>query len=90
MIISLTTKVNIDGYLTLAVSLFVIYSGIKLTFETCNILLGEKPDAKIIEDFVSLVKNSPGVLGIHDLEMHCYGPGNIHASVHVVISRQNR
>ena len=86
LIISLTTKVNIDGYLTLAVSLFVIYSGIKLTFETCNILLGEKPDAKIIEDFVSLVKNSPGVLGIHDLEMHCYGPGNIHASVHVEVN----
>ena len=36
LIISLTTKVNIDGYLTLAVSLFVIYSGIKLTFETVS------------------------------------------------------
>ena len=85
LIISLTTKVNIDGYLALAVSLFVIYSGIKLTVETGKILLGEKPDQDLIRNFAELIKSCPGVLGLHDLEMHCYGPGNIHASVHIEV-----
>lgn len=84
-IVSLTTGFNIDGYLATAVSLFVIFSGIKLTVETCNILLGEKPDKKIVKEFVDLVKNCPGVIGIHDLEMHCYGPNFIHASVHIEV-----
>lgn len=84
-IISLVTGYNIDGYLATGVSIFVIFSGIKLTIETCNILLGEKPDKKIVKEFVDLIKKCPGVIGIHDLEMHCYGPNFIHASVHIEV-----
>lgn len=85
LIVSLTVKYNIDGYLALAVSLFVIFSGAKLTFETGKILLGEKPDPQLVRRFVDLVKNCPGVIGMHDLEMHCYGPGIVHASVHIEV-----
>lgn len=85
ILIGYFTKVNIDGYVGALVALLVIYSGLSMAWQSVQILIGEKPDEKIVAKFVELVKNSAGVLGIHDLEMHCYGPHVIHAVIHVEV-----
>mgnify|MGYP000162967898 FL=1 len=44
----------------------------------------------IIDKFIAIIKQYPSVLGMHDLEMHCYGAHKIYASIHVEVdSRQN-
>ena len=81
-------SLQIDGYIGLAVALFIIYSGIGVAKETISPLLGEKADSKLIDDISRLITSHEKVLGIHDLLVHDYGPGRCYASVHVEISAQ--
>lgn len=80
--------VNVDGYAALAVSLFILYSGIRLTGETVSPLLGKKADDELIDKITTLVLAHEQVLGIHDLLIHDYGPGKCYASVHAEMSAQ--
>ena len=79
------TGVNIDGYMGCLVALFIIWAGIQLVRETSSPLLGEAPDQEMVEEILELVLREPGVLGVHDLMVHNYGPGKVFASVHVEV-----
>jgi len=79
------TKINIDGYVGMGVSILIIYSGLKMIRETAGPLLGQSPDPKIVKDIADLVQSEKGVIGIHDLIVHDYGPGHIFASVHIEV-----
>lgn len=76
---------RIDGILALVVALFIIITGFKILIQTGDILLGEKPSQETIDTFVKFIRSSDGILGVHDLEMHCYGPNAIFASIHVEV-----
>ena len=81
----LVTRLYADGYIGLAVGVFILYSGLKLVRETAGPLLGQAPDPELVSDIVALAKRPPEVIGIHDLIVHNYGPGNIFASVHIEV-----
>lgn len=76
---------NVDGYMGLLVALFIIYSGIMLIKETSSPLLGQAPDPHLVKEIEDLVTNNQGVMGIHDLVVHDYGPGRIFASIHIEV-----
>ena len=75
----------IDGYLGVLVGLFIIYSGVKLIFETSDPLISEKIDEELVKEFIEFIKNSDNILGIHDLQIHAYGPNNYFATLHVEV-----
>ena len=75
----------IDGYMGVLVALFIIWSGIGLVKETISPLLGEAPDSELVRQIETITMGYEGVLGIHDLEVHNYGPGKIFASVHIEV-----
>lgn len=77
---------KIDGYVGLAVALFIIYSGIGIAKETISPLLGKKADEKLVKDISELVLSHNKIIGMHDLLVHDYGPGNCFASVHAELS----
>jgi len=77
--------INIDGFVGIAVGLFIIYSGFQLVKETAGPLLGQSPDPKTVQEITHLVLEHEGVLGIHDLIIHDYGPGHIFATVHIEV-----
>ncbi len=79
------TGINIDGYMGLAVSLFIIISSILLIKETIEPLLGTAPDAEFVEKVKSKILSYPGVLGIHDLMVHNYGAAHSFIMVHVEV-----
>ena len=79
-------ELNLDGYIGLAVSLFIIYSGISLAKETISPLLGQRADRETVEDLSRLILSHDKVLGIHDLLIHDYGSGQRYASVHMELS----
>ncbi len=85
VIVSHFTGFDIDGYMGVLVALFIMYSGIMLIKETSSPLLGQAPDPKLVKDIEENILSFPGVLGVHDLVVHDYGPGNIFASVHVEV-----
>ena len=74
---------KIDGWMGLAVALFILYSGVMLARETISPLLGENASPELKEQIAQLVSSVPEVLGYHDLMVHDYGPGQRFASMHV-------
>ncbi len=82
-VIELLTQWRIDGYMGLAVALFILYSGAMLAKDTISPLLGETASPELRELIISVVTAQPKVLGYHDLMVHDYGPGQRFASMHV-------
>lgn len=83
IIIKLTDFVILDAVAGLLISLFIMVSGLKLANETLSPLLGEAPNQELVNDTLKRLKCYEGVLGVHDLMVHDYGPGRCFASVHV-------
>ncbi len=79
------TGLQTDGYMGCLVALFIVWSGVQLVRETTSPLLGEAPDESLVKAITDTVKQEPGVLGMHDLMVHNYGPGKIFASIHVEV-----
>ncbi|MBE6070374.1 MAG: cation transporter [Clostridium butyricum] len=79
------TTFPIDGYIGLAVALFIVYSGFTLVKDTINPLLGEAPDHELVEAIKEKVLSYDNILGTHDLIIHNYGPGKCMASIHAEI-----
>ena len=63
--------------------MFILYSGFNMVKETISPLLGQQADAELVEKINVLVLSHEGVLGVHDLLVHDYGPGNQFASLHI-------
>lgn len=84
-IVSYYTKINLDGYFGVAVAIVIIIQGIKLMISTFNPLLGEKADKKMVLEIAKAIKSYDGVLGIHDMIIHNYGPNKFFVSVHVEV-----
>lgn len=76
------TSLNLDGFLGLAVAIFIVISGVKLIMETGNPLLGMAPDEKLVRTIYEKILSYDGIFGIHDLTVHNYGEGKCFASVH--------
>ena len=78
--------VNIDGYMGLAVSLFIAVSSLMLIKDTVSPLLGEPPTKEFVENVRKKLLSYEGVLGIHDLMVHNYGAtSSTYVSVHVEV-----
>ena len=77
---------NLDGYLGVAVALFILYSGINLVKDTIDPLIGVTPDKELIQKISNDILNYEGVLGIHDLLCHMYGKTRCFISLHVEVS----
>ncbi|MBR0164364.1 MAG: cation transporter [Lachnospiraceae bacterium] len=83
-LIEYMTGVYIDGFAGLLVSVLIILSCIQIARETISPLLGENADPETVHLLSEkILKSDPRVLGIHDLMVHDYGPGQRFATVHV-------
>jgi cation diffusion facilitator family transporter len=74
---------QIDGYMGLAVAIFILYSGIDMAKNTISPLLGEAAGPELREQILDQLRATQDVLGWHDLMVHDYGPGRRFASIHV-------
>ncbi len=75
---------NIDGPAGLFVSLLIAWSAISIIREMVTLLIGSKPPAELTETIIErILETDRRILGVHDLIVHNYGPGRIHATAHV-------
>ena len=74
---------RLDGLMGLGVAAFILYSGAALVRDTINPLLGAAPDPELVEHIEKKAMSYPGVLGVHDLMIHDYGPGSRLVSFHL-------
>ena len=81
-------SLSIDGYAGIAVSAFILFSGLKAAKETIDLLLGTPPSKEFIEEIYTLALSHEEVLGIHDVVVHDYGPGRQFVSFHAEVSAE--
>jgi cation diffusion facilitator family transporter len=75
----------LDGYLGALMACFVAFSGIKMIKETSDPLIGKAADKNLVKKVVDEIKTKDGVLGIHDVMCHMYGPTKVFMSLHVEV-----
>lgn len=75
----------IDSSVSLVLSLFVLYSGIKMIKETMSPLIGKAPELKNVEEIKENVKKISGVIGVHDMIFHSYGPTKNYLTLHIEV-----
>ncbi len=85
LVASLFTDAPIDGIMGIVVSIFILLSGYGIIKETVDQLLGQPADEELVNSIKELVEESAYAIGMHDLIIHCYGPGNLIGSVHVEV-----
>ena len=81
----LYTNLPVDGIMGLVVSLFIFKSGIDIVKDTVDNLLGKPVDSDIVYAIKEMVGESDKIIGIHDLVVHNYGPGNMIGSLHAEV-----
>ena len=79
------TTIPIDGWVGMLVAIFITISGVKLIMETGSPLLGQAPDPQMVRELEEKITAYDGVIGIHDLQVHNYGPGRVFATVHAEV-----
>lgn len=87
-LLSLWLPMSIDGYVGVAVALFVLWAGFSVMRETVSPLLGQAPDETLVLDVKRTVMGYDGVVGVHDLMIHSYGPGRMVMSLHAEVPCQ--
>lgn len=78
-------NIYLDGYMGVLVSIFILVSGIKLVKETISPLIGEAPSKEFITEVANKIMDYDGILGIHDLVIHTYGPAKTFVTVHAEV-----
>ena len=88
-IVSQVTHINLDAWVGLAVGAYIGWSGFELIQDTVSPLLGQSPDPKLVKHIRDKIMSYPGVLGVHDLMVHDYGPGRKFASAHAEMAAED-
>lgn len=86
LIFAAFTDIPLDGYMGIIVALFIFASGIGILKDTVGPLLGESPSPELVKSFEERILSYDGVVGVHDIMIHNYGPNRSFASAHAEVS----
>ncbi len=84
-IIAFFTDLQIDGWMGLAVAAFILLTGGQSAKETIDSLLGTPPEPEFVNKISDIVMSHEGIIGIHDMIVHNYGPGRSFVSLHAEV-----
>lgn len=87
LVISFYTKINLDGYITVALAIFILWSGLELVKDMISPIIGISSSDAEIDEYTDFVLSLEGVKGVHDWEIHEYGPEHLFASVHIEVDK---
>ncbi len=63
----------LDPLMAIGIGLFVIGIGFKLTYDSARSLMGNAPDKATLQAVEKCARQVPGVINIHQIEIHEYG-----------------
>ena len=79
------TGVKLDGWAGVGVAVFVIISGIISFKETMEPLIGKMPSEETLNEIEKAVLYDNRILGVHDIIVHDYGPGQVYCTLHAEV-----
>lgn len=85
-IIFMIFKVNIEAYVSIILSIFIIKSGIEMIKQSTDDMIGTRIDSKFSKEIKKeIIKNNKEVKGVYDLVLNNYGPDKYQGSVHIEV-----
>lgn len=84
-IIAKLSGFDVDGYMGIAVAIIIFIAGIRVLNDTKNSILGSAPEPEVVEGIVKIALEYEQILGVHDMVVHNYGPGNTICSFHAEV-----
>ena len=84
--VSMLWDINIDGYIGVVISAFIIKTGIETLLDPLGKVVGKRVQGELATAIKGKVTEVPGVLGAYDLILHDYGPDKALGSIHIEVS----
>ena len=85
-LISLLMKINLEAWVGVVISGFIIRSGIEMLMNTVDDLLGMRVDPETVKEVrQTILENEKDVSGVYDIILHSYGPESLIGSAHIEI-----
>ena len=85
MVLSRFTALPVDGFVGIAVAVFIILAGVNIAKDTMTPLLGTSADPEMVQEIIRIVMEYDDIVGVHDVIMHSYGAGKYLASIHAEV-----
>jgi len=82
-IVFMVFKVNIEAYVSVLVSLFIVKAGFELIKESVDNMVGTRVESSLTKSIKSTINELPEVKGVFDLILTDYGPDKYLGSVHI-------
>ena len=84
-VIFMVFHINLEAYVGILISVFIIKSGVELMREAVDEVVGKRSESEFTEEIKATICSEPCVKGAYDLILHSYGPGTFIGSVHIEI-----
>lgn len=85
LILSRYSTLPFDGIFGVLVAGFVFYAGIGVLKDTVSPLLGQPPTPETVKAIEDKILSYDGIVGVHDLIVHDYGPSRCFVSAHAEV-----
>ncbi len=84
-LVGMYTDWKIDGWCGIVVAAFILRTGVVAAKGTVNLLIGTPPDPDFVRRIKEIVLSHEGIIGLHDMIVHNYGPGRMMVSLHAEV-----
>ena len=78
-------KINIEAYVSILISAFIIKAGIEIIREAVDDMLGHRVEGSVTGKVKKTVAAIDGVYGVYDVVLHNYGPDKYLGSLHIEV-----
>ncbi len=86
LFLSRRSALPFDGIFGIVVAGFVFFAGFSVFRDTISPLLGQPPTKEFVESIENKILSYDGIIGVHDLIVHDYGPSRCFVSAHAEVS----
>lgn len=85
-IIYMLFNINIEAYIGILLSIFIIKSGLELVKESIDNMLGTRIESKLAKSIKKDITKEEEIQGAYDLVLNDYGPDKYIGSVHIEVA----
>lgn len=84
-IVYLVSGINIEAFVSIIISIFIIKTGVEIIREAVDDMLGHRVESELTKKLKECVIAFPEVYGVYDIILHNYGPDIFLGSLHIEI-----
>ena len=84
-VIFMAFKLNIEAYVSVVISIFILKAGIEIILEAVDDMLGHRVEGEYTRNVKASAAAVPGVYGVYDIVLHNYGPDRYLGSLHIEV-----